>query len=438
MSPKPFYRRSGVQTLAIVLGLAALYWWSARSVPPASATTVLFDLVLAATALLGGLALTSQFLLPVSTLRERWTALMRLLEYSVGTRGPVLIIRDGEAVEAHDERRRRGAGVILIDHASAAVLRTPTRFTRSVGPGVVFTERGETLAQALDLRIQVRTLHGQPPQPSNESNPTLALTEDGIPISADISVTFLLDPGHNVAPRSGQFPNAPPFEFNPRAAERAVYGETQRGGQPTAWQELALLIAVDLFREEVETWQLEHLLRTRPNEPPALRIISERIGSRLLRTGSSASSGQAPSKASETLTRRGVRVLDVQVSNLQLPHEIRLEHMRRWREEWLTGLEQSLQNARLQASQLREQGAQDGRRFLLEGLTHSLRGELRSGHEPDPVGALAIMIRDALEMLHDPTLEPSASEVRTELQTLETDLRRLMERQPDAASSDES
>lgn len=431
MSPKPFYRRSGFQTLAIVLGLAALYWWSARSVPPASATTVLFDLVLAATALLGGLALTSQFLLPVSTLRERWTALMRLLEYSVGARGPVLIIRDGEVVEANDERRRRGAGVILIDHASAAVLRTPTRFTRSVGPGVVFTERGETLAQALDLRIQVRTLHGQPPQPLNESNPTLALTEDGIPISADISVTFLLDPGHDVAPRSGQFPNAPPYEFNPRAAERAVYGETQRGGQPTPWQELGLLIAVDLFRGEVETWQLEHLLRTRPNEPPALRIISERIGARLLRTGSSASSAQATSKASETLSRRGVRVLDVQVSNLQLPQEIRLEHMRRWREEWLTRLEQSLQDARLEASQLREQGTQGGRRFLLEGLTHSLRGELRSGREPDPGGVLAIMIRDALEMLHDPTLEPSASEVRAELQSLQTDLGRLMERHPD-------
>lgn len=437
MNPKPFYRRSGFQTLAIVLVMAALYWWTARSDPPAPTTTVLFDLGLAAAALLGGLALTSQFLLPVSTIRERWKAFLRLLEYAAGNRGPVMFIRAGEAVESHGERRRRGAGVLLIDHASAAVLRTPTRFTRSVGPGVVFTERGETLAQALDLRIQLRTLHGQPPGPSSEGNPTLAMTEDGIPVSADISVTFMLDPGHDVAPRSGQFPHAPPYEFNPRSAERAVYGEAQRGGQPTPWEELPLLIAVDRFREEVETWQMEDLLRTRPNQPPALRTISERIASRLVRTRSEASSGQDRSPASEVLTERGIRVLDVQVSNLQLPQEIRLEHMRRWREEWLNGLEVSLQHARQQASELREQGAQEGREFLLEGLTHSLRRELGSGREPGPGGALAVIMADALEMLHDPTLEPTASEIRTELQRLQTELGRSIERHLDGARTDE-
>lgn len=428
MNRKTFYRRPSVQTVAGALALAAVYWWTARADPPASATTIIFDLGLGAAALLAGLALTSQFVIPVQSAQNRWNSFLRMIEYVTGSRGPVMFVRDGQAIEAHGERRRRGPGVLLIDHASAAVLRTPTRFTRPVGPGVVFTRPGESLAQALDLRIQVRTLSGQPPLPSDESqasNPTLALTEDGIPVSAHISVTFMLDPGHDVAPRSGQFPHAPPFEFNPRAAERAVYGEAHRRGQPTPWAELPLLMAVDRFREEIETWQLEDLLRTRPNEAPAMRKISQAMALQLVRGGGQSDRSESGSESTEILTQRGIRVLGVQVSDLQVPQEIRLEHMLRWREEWLTGLEEALQDARTRAQELRAQGASEGQRLLLQGITHSLRAKLDAGHEPEPVETLTTIVDDALELLQDPTLEPAASEVSKSLRRLRHELENL-------------
>lgn len=425
MEIKPFYRRPAVQTALAALLILALYWWIARVEPPVSATTVMVDLALFGATLMGALALASQFTLPVHSLRGRWNALQRLLVYTIGSRGPVLFVRDGQALESHGERKRHGHGVLLVDHASAAVLRTPTRFTRAVGPGVAFTEPGETLAQALDLRIQTRVLHGSQPRASSDSdsrNPTLAVTEDGIPVSADIQVTFMLDPGHDVAPRSGQFPNSAPYEFSARAAERAVYGETHRSGQPTPWQELPLLMAVDHFREEIENWPLQKLLHAQPNEPPALRQVSDRVGEKVIRRESDSPKQGSGSQSIQILTARGIRVLDVQVRDLKVPEEVHSEHLRRWREEWLTGLEVSLEHARGRAQELRLRGNSEGQSLLLDGITHSLQRELDSGRQPDAGAALVLLVDDARELLQDPTLEPDSSGLRERLSQIRSDL----------------
>src|SRR3990170_2812823 len=160
----PFYRRPAFQTALGLVFLAAVYLWAAISLDQTwTASGLVVDMALGAIALLSMIALASQFALPVRTWEQRSAAYNRLLGHLAGARGPVMFIKDGEAREAHRERERRGPGVLVIDSASAAVLRTDVQFTRAAGPGVVFTQSGERLAEALDLRRQLRGIGGGPP-----------------------------------------------------------------------------------------------------------------------------------------------------------------------------------------------------------------------------------------------------------------------------------
>ena len=96
----------------------------------------------------------SQFVLPVLNLPERIKAFERLFLYILGDHGPAFFIENGELRERRIDRSKSGPGVIILDTASAAVLRTPTKYKGAIGPGIAFTEREEIIAGIVDLHIQ--------------------------------------------------------------------------------------------------------------------------------------------------------------------------------------------------------------------------------------------------------------------------------------------
>ena len=96
------------------------------------------------------------------------------------------------------------------DSASAAVLRTSTKFLGAIGPGIAFTEAEDSIAGVVDLHIQNHKLgpkiEENPFMPKNESesdaayearqkrrSETRAITRDGIEICANVSVVFKID-----------------------------------------------------------------------------------------------------------------------------------------------------------------------------------------------------------------------------------------------------
>lgn len=354
--------------------------------------------------LLGCLAVTSQMVLPVHEPSERFAVFTRLLAFLIGERGPVMFIRAGKTIEAHGERERRGPGVFLVDHASAAVLRTATRFTRAVGPGVVFTERGERLAEALDLRRQVRSVAGSIPQPGiaveNNDVAALAVTRDGIPIATDLSVTFMLDPGHDEEPSQGRSPDQPPYEFNPIAIERAVYGHAYSEFEDLPWTELPLRLAGDLWREVVKEYSLEELLGEHRGDVPPLAQIRERIESRLTDAGSEEL--DAPSDDNlelDVLRSRGIRVLSVDAgAAVFLPDDIRRERMAHWREAWAGAVYESLAEAKDQVKRLRQQGDAKAHATLLRDLSIELRRRLQEGSTPSRKETLRMLFEDAAQL----------------------------------------
>jgi hypothetical protein len=432
MNLLPFYRRPWFRTIVGLVLWTVAYWLLFRaSAPEQSPQALIFDVGLFGAAFLLVVALAAQFVLPVRTRRGRSAVVQRLLDYALGSRGPVLFLRNGKTIESKGERSRRGPGVLLADHTSAGVLRTETRYTRAIGPGVTFTEPGERLAESLDLRRQVRTVDGTPPAVDGglrgDTAESVALTEDGIPVSASLRLTFMLDPGHASPPREGQYPNQPPYEFNPRAAERAVYGHAHRADQATAWTDLPMIVAIDLWREEVKRWRLESLLTSMGDSPTPLARIEQAMADKEVITTERRreSSDQSLPREMEVLRRRGIRVLSIEVANLQVPEPVRQEHLRSWRETWNSASEEGVLEARGRGQEARWQGEKQGQRDLLRQATQILRQSLIEGERPGRRDTLLQLLDGASTFLQQPELLADSGALHEHLRRIAGELRTL-------------
>lgn len=322
----------------LVAGLvvAAALGGAAYALPPwPSPLSLFFDFVGFAVALLGGLALMSQFVLPVQSDRERRHVFDHFMNFVTGQAGAVLFVRDGQLVGAKDELRRYGHGVALIDSVSAVVLEQSAAQTwwsrgdtggasrsprphaagpplvRAAGPGIVFIRPGERIVKTLDLRRHSRSVSVE------------ALTGDGIECSAHVSVTFGLDPDPD-----RQLARQPPVgervmptdPFNAHSAFRAVYGVALGEKQPVEWTDLPLVVAAECFRIILAEYSLDDLFE--PNRPKfySFKQVRERIN--------------ATVKSAPVLAERGLVVYAVGVSDLKLPREVVNQRVRLWQAHW--------------------------------------------------------------------------------------------------------
>ncbi len=100
----------------------------------------------------------AQFILPLRSANDRLSAFERLFSYIFGFHGPAVHIKNGEIIKRKQEMQRWGPGVILLDAASGAVLRSPQKTTRAVGPGVIFHRFSGDDRGSVDLRTQKKSL----------------------------------------------------------------------------------------------------------------------------------------------------------------------------------------------------------------------------------------------------------------------------------------
>ena len=188
-----------------------------------------------------------QFVLPVRNLSERIGVFSRLARYLFGEHGPVTTIRNGEILEWETHTKERGPGIVLLDTASAAMLRTDVKYTRPVGPGVAFTRYSpwdrsfEYLASAADLRRHSNSFgpnlwpvedpfaaigktesEASYGERQKRREATSALTRDGIEIVPSLFVSFQL----NCEPGQGYTS----FGYDGKIVERALTAEAIEPG----------------------------------------------------------------------------------------------------------------------------------------------------------------------------------------------------------------
>ncbi len=434
MQTIPFYRRPGFQTAFGLLFLMAVYLWALLSTrSPRPLLVLALDVLLGGFTLILMVSLTAQFVLPVRGWSDRLSVVQRLLSYLLGTRGPVMSIDDGRAVEDIRERERAGAGVLLIDHTSAAVLRNNTGFTRAIGPGIYFTYPGERLAEALSLRRQVRSIQGKPPpdEPLEDGDFTSqALTQDGIPISADLSVTFMLHPNPDNPSSSIEYPLWPPYPFSEVSAARAVYGRSYGEGEDLPWSQLPLRLVVDLWRERAKRRRLQDLLRDRS----LLQQIKHEIEYLLKPPPRPAlkNYGELDERGFweyELLKQRGILALEVSVSNLRLPPRIRDEAIIKWREKWSGESRRVSSQTQARAKDYFRYGQEEGFLRLCHELTWELSEALDRGDRPDRGKTMSMILTAAANLSASwPGMEDSEA-IAEEFRTMVKEIRDLRKKE---------
>ncbi|MEW6716262.1 MAG: hypothetical protein AB1345_01980 [Chloroflexota bacterium] len=312
----------------------------------------------------------SQFVLPVRTLKERWQSFKHLSKYLWGSHGPAIFIRSGEIVERMGETKKKRPGVILLDTASAAVLRKREKITRTVGPGVVFTKGGEEVEEAVDLRLQRRTLGPQGdedpfgPQ-TGEGSPSIryvtrAITRDDVEVIPNITVEFRL----RCEPGKGNTEYG--FEEDPvnnsvirKSIDVEAPSETQ--DRYFRWNEFPPYLAVDLWREYVNKFTLtqlfepvmergkrqlydkdDQLVQLDGISETGLEVIARLVEERMTQerveeldeTGRP-TGRKVPSDEYWLLRKRGIQVQKVRITNLRLPSEVEQKLVDRWQSLWL-------------------------------------------------------------------------------------------------------
>ncbi len=337
----------------------------------------------------------AQFVLPLKKARERRESFDRLISYLSGLVGPVIRVEDGDVRQRKGESDRNGPGVILMDTASAGLVRNPGEFVGSVGPGVSFTRAFESLSGVVDLHLQRATLGpeeqedpfaGQQPEESEafykarqaRRFATQGLTRNGIPIVPRISVAIRLD----CEQRRGNTH----FGYDPNAVYRAITGRPvdlsasqDSPNRPVEMTWLPLRLAADIWKECISRYTLEELFAFEPGQDTALQKIQQEMRIRLTknsyeemdRFGKPVGAARR-SKEYIMLRDKGVRVIGVSISYLKLPDKVEERLIEIWKSTWLIRARMESEFVEQQRSYETEQGKRSAMGTYAGGLTHFL------------------------------------------------------------------
>jgi hypothetical protein len=353
---------------------------------------VLLDLFGFGVTFFGGLVIISQFILPVQTMVEREHVFNHFLNYVSGIHGPIIFVKDGKLVARKEELQQHGQGLALVDAASAIVLEREYAsrawlwsrsragpnwgppLIRAAGPGIVFISPGERIVATLDLRKQSRM------------QPAKALTRDGIEVTANVSVSFGLDPNpdqaelsepRNAAERMER--NRPAYNFNPTSAFRAVYGMALGEKQPVEWTELPVTVAVETFRNLLAEHAIDELFQPTVSNVYPFADFTSKVARAV--------------KEAPVLRERGVLVYTASVGSLKLPREVINQRVRTWQARW-------------QKASLQQDGAADSQTIKTLGrwqaraqetIIKDLLSRLATANTEVEKQAIALMVAQTLQ-----------------------------------------
>lgn len=404
MNRSAIKRRRGSRSVLLLLVVYAVVLVAVAGGTPQLLRLFSLHLLIFLIAFMVMLATVAQFVLPVRGSPDRLAVIARLLNYLLGERGTVTFIRDGRPQAADGERQTRGPGVIWVDHLSAGVLRTDADLTRTIGPGeLVFTEPGEWLAEGLDLRRQRRLTSASEPQVGG-----LALTRDGIPVSASLSVTFMLDRRSQF--KRGNQADPPPISPTEPAMRGAVYGRVVAEKDGLSWSDIPLPLVVDLWREYVKERSLNELLG---DQAKVLAEIEDNILARL----DPDPDQQEPSPDQRMLRERGIRILRVTIEDFQLPEEIQAERLQAWFDGWAGPVRRELSEANALIRSAQRHGEALASARLAKRLTAKLRQQIRLQPGLDQRDSIILLLEDAAEFAAEqPRLAQLSNRIRDVLE----------------------
>jgi hypothetical protein len=170
----------------------------------------------------------------------------------------------------------------------------------------------------------------------------------------------------------------------------------------------------------MKQWTLNALIEADKTQAPPLKQIANAIYARLAlssETAPSAQEGEGPDapRELEILISRGIRVLDLKVTDLQLPPEIQNERNLQWRESWAGEVQEALREATERLRKNRNLGEAEVNDLLFHELTSTLRDQLEAGKHPGLTETLAMVLTDAVTLYGQSEMLPESSGMLHEL-----------------------
>ena len=254
-----------------------------------------------------GLFYLAQFTLPLRWYESWYEGLRLILSYNFpllfgGPAPPSKKSRKKATttIEGLPESFTRHGSTILESHNAVAINRGAS-YVRSAGPGYVTMNRGEGVAQVIDLRRHARSLKVE------------ALTHDGIPIETSVSTQFEVKRDDNPADPDIPFPYDASAIFNVHYANSLNTGEGS-----LHWSERLPREAAKQLVTEISGYSLDDLERKHELDPSPMEQISERLNNRLR----------------QEFQQHGITVVSVGVGPFKLPDDITEQRIMNWRAEW--------------------------------------------------------------------------------------------------------
>lgn len=469
--------RTGWPTLTDVIVFVGLIVFSPlipefRLVPmPPSIVAILYDLLLFLVIFTGSMIFFAQFTLPLKHTRERIQAAMRLFIYLFGKHGMAIFVNDGKIVRGDHEGEKRGYGVMLLDTASAAVLRTPKKVTRVIGPGVAFLGRKETISGLVDLHRQ-----GQFLGPVSNNDPfvreklgdeteedfkkrqerrwqTSALTRDGVEVVPNVFVLFRLEPppqqpeldekslpffDRMVKKYSRREEVWSGFGYNPESVIKALSHTSidpdesySSEGRYKDWNQIPALLAVDVWREYLRKFTFDELFTftslnpSERNRQTAFEIIAQAVSARMTkpefevldefgrRTGVFKLSPEYV-----LLKERGIQVIAVSILGPRFEKHVNDKLFAQWRTNWLDRAKEGERIVNQERKFAEVQGEEMALAHFADSASRLLGHHLVNTAQPKPDlnTSLEYMVRGSLDQcLRDPELQEHLKDERLEL-----------------------
>ncbi|MFQ5615248.1 MAG: hypothetical protein ACE5GO_02150, partial [Anaerolineales bacterium] len=361
-----------------------------------------------------------------------------------------------EIVQRKREKDKLGWGVVVLDTASAAVLRTALAFTRTVGPGTVFTSRFEKVAGAVDLHRQSQFIG----PPSGESGKNLfalrsdgelddeyrerqerrwatsALTRDGVEIVPNVFILFQLDddPDDKKKQNTGDGTNdqeseekcATQFVCHLGSVRKAIIHESidpekERGSDQrhVSWNKLPAYLAADVWREYLRRFTFDELFAFTSTNPSArdrqtaFEVISSAVRARMtqekidkLDEFGHPTGVQVESREYKILKDRGIKVIVALILNLRFPEAVDGKLEEQWRANWHERAKEEKRFIQQQRAYAKHRGYEMALKNFADASSRLLGHHLRSGQgSPDLSQSLEFLVRGTLDQcIRDPEL----------------------------------
>jgi regulator of protease activity HflC (stomatin/prohibitin superfamily) len=212
----------------------------------------------------------------------------------------ILVMEPGKLAEDREKSillRVGGPVRVLIPKGHAAVTERNARFLRVLSPGVHDLGRFEYLLGLIDLRPQTRSIRD-----------VKMLSKEGIPLQANVELTFQLDPGEH------QRSHGRPFPYQEEVVRKAAYaGAVGPGGKMGTWADGPAGRVAGALAGMVSDDPIDDLIAA-PSPRDAHHVLTDAV----------------MRKVWDGLPKDGIRPLQMRISRLTPPLEVSRQYTEYW------------------------------------------------------------------------------------------------------------